>query len=153
MLRISTQRLIRLHRLNFEDRIRFTSSHKNPTPENGLTDKSRSLENLSERYSDLENKLMAKMKSHNKLRFRTVALGSVLLILWSTNTFGKEIKRFVGGQTAEVARETLRHESIQIQTQELAMAVVNTLLTDSQVLHGTSRFLQIAANDPATKLD
>lgn len=102
-------------------------------------------------YADVEAKLMARMRTHNKGRFRTIALCTVLGTIWVFNTFGSEIRKFVGGQTAEVARETLRHESLQIQTQELATAVVNTLLNDPEVLSGTSLFLQMAAVNPETQ--
>ncbi|KAG5182267.1 hypothetical protein JKP88DRAFT_269953 [Tribonema minus] len=102
-------------------------------------------------YSDMEAKLMARMRTHNKGRFRTAAIVTVLTVIWVFNTFGKEIRVWMGGQTAEVARETLKHEAIQIQTQELAMAVVNTLLNDPKVLAATSVFLQDAASDPDTQ--
>jgi hypothetical protein len=118
----------------------------------GEAEPHRSLEHLTEMYSDVEAKVMAKMRTHNKGRFRTIALSTLLAVIWVTNVFGKEIRRFVGGQTAEVARETLKHESIQIQTQELATAVVNTLLNDPEVLAGTSMFLQLAANNPETQV-
>ena len=62
----------------------------------------------------------------------------VLSLAWLVVIFGKDIRRFIGGQTAEVAREIFKHESIQIQAQELATAVVNTLSNDPEVLAGTS---------------
>jgi predicted nucleic-acid-binding protein len=109
------------------------------------------LEHLGEMYTEMESKLMARMRTADRVRFRGVVLGSSLVVIWVGVVFGGQIRRFVGGQTAEVARETLKHESLQVQTQELATAVVHTLLNDKEVLAAATAFLRSAAMNTETQ--
>ncbi|RHZ31665.1 hypothetical protein DYB37_004826 [Aphanomyces astaci] len=53
--------------------------------------------------------------------------------------------------TAEVATETLQNESLQIQTQELASQIVQTVLNDPKVLDQASQFLQKLMATEATR--
>ena len=78
---------------------------------------------MGEIVADAESKLMVRMRTRNKGRLRSAALATVLSLAWLVVIFGKDIRRFIGGQAAEVAREAFKHESIQIQAQELATAV------------------------------
>ncbi|CAM9150728.1 unnamed protein product [Phaeothamnion confervicola] len=108
-------------------------------------------EHLSGMYTDLEQALMARMRTHNKGQFRVALLSTLLGVIWVMSVFGSQIRRFFGQQAGEVARETLRHESLQVQTQELATAVVNTLLDDETVLSAATTFLRQAAGDGETQ--
>ncbi|ETW09772.1 hypothetical protein H310_00254 [Aphanomyces invadans] len=56
--------------------------------------------------------------------------------------FGPEMRSKMTKTTAEVATETLQNESLQIQTQELASQIVQTVLNDPKVLDQASQFLQ-----------
>uniref|UniRef100_A0A7S3UXV6 Uncharacterized protein n=1 Tax=Heterosigma akashiwo TaxID=2829 RepID=A0A7S3UXV6_HETAK len=98
-----------------------------------------------------EEYLMKRIHIGNQNRFRTAVLGTILTCCWLTATFGQEIYSFFTKQTAEVAKETLRQESLQIQTQELATAIVQTLLNDDQVMKNATIFLKEAAGNEETK--
>ncbi|CAN0535886.1 unnamed protein product, partial [Scytosiphon promiscuus] len=52
---------------------------------------------------------------------------------------------------AEVARETLKVEALQVQTQELATALVQTLLNDQEVVRAGALFLREASTNPETQ--
>ena len=65
--------------------------------------------------------------------------------------FGSEIRRYFASQTAEVARETLKVEALQVQTQELATALVQTLLNDQEVVRAGALFLREASANPETQ--
>ena len=54
-------------------------------------------------------------------------------------------------QTADLAKETLENESLKVQTQELAMAVVNTVLNDKEVTAHAASFLREASVVPETQ--
>ena len=81
-------------------------------------------------YHDFERKLMARIKESNQRRFRVVLALVVGLVSWVVFVFGARLRKLLTDHTAGLAKETLENESLKIQTQELAMAVVQTILND-----------------------
>lgn len=106
---------------------------------------------VSELYAEMERTLMSKMHAQDKNRFRALGLSGVLLLVWVLSMFGSEIRRYFASQTAEVARETLKVEALQVQTQELATALVQTLLNDQEVVRAGALFLREASTNPETQ--
>ncbi|CAM9895236.1 unnamed protein product [Laminaria digitata] len=99
----------------------------------------------------MERTLMCKGHAQDKTRFRALGLSGVLLLVWVLSMFGSEIRRYFASQTAEVARETLKVEALQVQTQELATALVQTLLNDQEVVSAGALFLREASTNPETQ--
>ncbi|KAJ1423706.1 hypothetical protein B484DRAFT_103753 [Ochromonadaceae sp. CCMP2298] len=87
----------------------------------------------------------------NQRRFRIILLSSLLLIVWVTAVFGTRIRKAFTEQTAFMARETLENESLKVQTQELATAVVNTILEDREITSQAAAFLKKASTAPETQ--
>jgi hypothetical protein len=102
-------------------------------------------------YGDMERKMMTRINESNQRRFRIVLISSVLFIIWIVAIFGKKIRQSFTKEAAGLARETLENESLKIQTQELAMAVVQTVLDDKEVTTAAGVFLQEAAAVPETQ--
>ncbi|CAN0230013.1 unnamed protein product, partial [Discosporangium mesarthrocarpum] len=99
----------------------------------------------------MERTLMSKMHTHDKRQFRAGALITALFTVWVLSVFGTEIRKYFANQTAEVARETLKHESLQVQTQELATALMQALLNDQEVIGAGALFLREASSNPETQ--
>lgn len=86
-------------------------------------------------YSEIEHDMMKRINESNQRRFRLFLLSSTLIILWIGVVFGSKIRKMLSDQTAGLAKETLENESLKLQTQELAMAVVQTVLNDKEVTY------------------
>ena len=102
-------------------------------------------------YAEIERNVMKNMNESNRGRFRAILLSTVLIIVWVVAVFGSELRKRLTEQTAALASETLENESLKIQTQELASAVVRTVLNDAEVTSKAARFLEMAANTPETQ--
>jgi cell division protein FtsB len=102
-------------------------------------------------YMDLEASIMERIHSSNKRRFRGILLSTLIVITWFFATFGSKIKQTLTRQTADIAKETLENKSLQIQTQELARAVVQTILNDKEVTLRAAVFVREALSTPETK--
>lgn len=102
-------------------------------------------------YGEMERNMMKRINESNQRRFRIVLISSVLFIVWIVAIFGKKIRQSFTKEAAGLARETLENESLKIQTQELAMAVVQTILDDKEVTTAAGLFLQEAAAVPETQ--
>jgi hypothetical protein len=89
---------------------------------------------INKAYSEMEHNIMKGINETNQRRFRLFLLSSTLIILWVGIVFGSKIRRMLSDQTAGLAKETLENESLKLQTQELAMAVVQTVLNDKEVI-------------------
>ncbi|CAK4118130.1 unnamed protein product [Aphanomyces euteiches] len=76
-------------------------------------------------------------KNWNAWGLGILAIGAVGVV-----AFGPEMRSKMTKTTAEVATETLQNESLQIQTQELASQIVQTVLNDPKVLDQASVFLK-----------
>lgn len=66
-------------------------------------------------------------------------------------TFGPQLRSFFSKHAAEVTKETLQNEALQIQTRELSAAVVQYILTDPDVLFRAQNFLREAAENVETQ--
>ncbi|KAF0699753.1 Aste57867_9680 [Aphanomyces stellatus] len=69
-------------------------------------------------------------------------LGIIGVGVFGMIAFGPEMRSKMTKTTAEVATETLQNESLQIQTQELASQIVQTVLNDPKVLDQACHFLK-----------
>lgn len=107
-------------------------------------------------------------------------MSSLLAAVWVVAVWGNKIREYFSKQTAAIAKETLgcvrqclacvlvpfsfvisrfscfianavRNESLQIQTQELAGAVVQTVLNDPEVLAKAAAFLRDASQTAETQ--
>ncbi len=74
-----------------------------------------------------------------------------MFLLWIVAVFGDRIRKSLTDQTAGLAKETLENESLKIQTQELAMAVVQTILNDKEITAHAAAFLKEASVAPETQ--
>ncbi|CAK9252598.1 unnamed protein product [Sphagnum jensenii] len=102
-------------------------------------------------YHDMEQTLMRRINESNTQRFRLFFFGSLLAVVWIGSVFGSSIRAHVAKETAGLAKETLEDEQLKVQTQELATAVVQTVLTDKEVTARAALFLQQAAGTPQTQ--
>ena len=94
---------------------------------------------------------MARIKESNQRRFRVVLALVVGLVSWVISVFGERLRKLLTDHTAGLAKETLENESLKIQTQELAMAVVQTILNDQDTAAHAAAFLREAASNAETK--
>ena len=106
---------------------------------------------INKAYAEVEHNMMARISESNQQRFRLYVLSTILLIIWLVSAFGGEIRKMLSKQTAGLAQETLKNESLKIQTQELAMAVVQTVLNDKEVTAHAASFLREASVVPETQ--
>lgn len=101
---------------------------------------------------EMEKMLMKRLNENNTRRFRMYFFGSISALVVLVFIFGGEIRKMVSAQTADLAKETLENESLQVQTQQLAMAVVQTILNDPQVTSLAASFLKEASTAEETQL-
>lgn len=94
---------------------------------------------------------MERIHESNQRRFRLTLGGVVIGITWFVIVFGERLSNWIRSMTTGLALETLEDKSIKIQTQELAMAVVQTVLNDKQVTAQAAAFLREAAQTPETQ--
>lgn len=106
---------------------------------------------INRAYGDMERVLMARIQESNIKRFRVILISILLVLFWTVAVFGGNIRKMLTDQTAGLARETLENESLKIQTQELATAVVNTVLNDADVTAHAAHFLREASSAPETQ--
>mmetsp|Transcript_8771 Transcript_8771/g.14587 ORF Transcript_8771/g.14587 Transcript_8771/m.14587 type:complete len:415 (-) Transcript_8771:175-1419(-) len=104
-----------------------------------------------QKYEELEQNVMQRLHESNQRRFRIILLSSILFIAWITAVFGTRIRKAFTEQTAGLAMETLENESLKVQTQELATAVVNTILEDKEITSQAATFLKEASTAPETQ--
>ncbi len=104
-----------------------------------------------QRYEDFEKQIMATIRESSQRRFRMYFFGSIAGIVAIVVIFGQPIKEAVTQQTADIAQETLQNESLKIQTQELAMAVIQTVLNDKEITAHAANFLKEASTSPETQ--
>jgi hypothetical protein len=102
-------------------------------------------------YDEFEKNLMRNINYKNQQRFRAYLLGTVLMIAWVTLVFGERMRKYFTEQTAGLAKETLENESLKIQTQELATAVVQTILENKDIASHAAAFLKEASMAPETQ--
>jgi hypothetical protein len=102
-------------------------------------------------YADIESSIMERIHASNRQRFRVITLTAVIGVTWIIAVFGGKIKEMLTRQTADIAKETLENKSLQIQTQELATAVVQTVLNDKEVTARASAFVREAMSTPETR--
>lgn len=126
-------------------------AHKKSTVETILQSTQEWNQTWNRTYMDLEASIMERIHTSNKRRFRGILLSSFVVITWFFATFGSKIKQTLTRQTADIAKETLENKSLQIQTQELARAVVQTILNDKEVTLRAAVFVREALSTPETK--
>jgi len=106
---------------------------------------------INHSIGDIERVLMDRIHESNKRRFRIVFFSTVFGIFWFFAVFGGTISKKLRSLTTGLALETLEDKSIKIQTQELAMAVVQTVLNDKEVTAQAAAFLREASHTPETQ--
>lgn len=104
-----------------------------------------------QKYEVLERNLMQSINESNRRRFRLYFFGSILFIIIVTVIFGDRMRKSFTEKTAGLAKETLENESLKIQTQELAMAVVQTILNDKEITAHAATFLKEASSAAETQ--
>jgi len=103
------------------------------------------------RYEEVEKSIMDRVHAKSQRNFRLYLLSTVLLIAWIVAVFGTQMRKYFTEQTAGLAKETLENESLKIQTQELATAVVQTILEDKDITNHAATFLKEASTAPETQ--
>jgi hypothetical protein len=106
---------------------------------------------INNAYGDLETAVMSRIKESNQRRFRMYFFPMTISVIVVTYFFGSEIRKTLTDQTAGLAKETLENENLKIQTQELATAVIQTILNDVEVTNQAAKFLQQAAGAPESQ--
>ena len=106
---------------------------------------------INHSIGDIEKVLMARIHESNQRRFRIMFFSTVGFIIFFFVIFGEKISKKLKSLTTGLALETLEDKSIKIQTQELAMAVVQTILNDKDVTAHAASFLREAAQTPETQ--
>ena len=106
---------------------------------------------ITKNYADIERNIMRRINSSNQRNFRIMLLSTLVVVTWVGAVFGGKIRKMLSDQTAGLAKETLENESLKVQTQELAMAVVNTVLNDKEVTAHAASFLREASVVPETQ--
>lgn len=139
-----------IHQRNNEDHLNMPASMKK-TAESIGTATLHATHELNKVYHDLEQQLMSRINESNTKRFRMIVLGTLLAIVWIVSVFGKPIRAQVAKGTADLAKETLEDESFKVQTQELARAIVQTILNDKEVTAQAALFLHTASSEPETQ--
>ena len=102
-------------------------------------------------YVELEKTLMSRIHESNRRRFRLALISTILFIIWVVAVFGKMIRKTLTNQTAGLAKETLENADLKVRTEELAMAVVHTVLNDPKVTANAATFLREASMVPETQ--
>lgn len=104
---------------------------------------------------EIEKKLMDRVNQKNRRQFRLYFFGSIFLLVVGSyllvHFFGRDIRKMVSDETAVFAKETLENEDLKIQTKELAMAVVATILNDKEVTAMAANFLRDASTAEETQ--
>lgn len=106
---------------------------------------------INHSIGDIEKVLMARIHESNQRRFRIMFFSSAAFVVTFFVIFGEAISKKLRSLTTGLALETLEDKSIKIQTQELAMAVVQTVLNDKDVTAQAASFLREAAQTPETQ--
>lgn len=96
--------------------------------------------------------LMKKLNESNQRRFRFYFFGSFAGLVVLLYVFGDELRKMLSAQTADLAKETLENQELRVQTQQLAMAVVQTILNDPEVTAMAASFLREASTAPETQV-
>lgn len=104
-----------------------------------------------QKYEELEKSIMEGIHYKNQQRFRAMLIGTLLVITWITIVFGSRLRKYFTEQTAGFAKETLENKELKIQTQELATAVVQTILENKEIASHAAAFLKEASNVPETQ--
>lgn len=106
---------------------------------------SSTLHSAAEQYEFVEGMVLKHVSEANRRQYRANFLrgltGFIVLML----LFGKQIRTYFTTTTADLAKETLENESLQMQTQGLASAVVQTILTDPEITAQAAIFLKEAS--------
>ena len=102
-------------------------------------------------YGIIEQNVMRRMNESNRVRFRLGVVATIGSVLWLLLFYGNEIKTAIASLIGGLATETMEDESLKVQTQELASAVVQTILKDSEVTMRAAAFLKDAADAPETQ--
>jgi hypothetical protein len=100
---------------------------------------------------DLEKKVMMTLNQTNRHRFRLYFYGSIAAVVFIAVVFGEKIRKAVSDQTVVIAKETLQNEALKVQTQELVLAVVQTVLNDKDITTHAASFLKEASYVPETQ--
>lgn len=110
------------------------------------------IKELNRTYADIERSIMEKIKEKNYTRFRIFFVLFTIFTVWFLSIGGKQLSKWLSRETAGIAKETLQNEDIKIHTQELATAVVQTILNDKDIASNAAAFLKEAASVPETQL-
>jgi len=92
-------------------------------------------------------KQRAKVQTKTLMVLSGFFLGGIIGIYF----YGQDLLRIFTKGTAEVAKETLQHEPLQLQMQELVTTVVQTLLNDKDVMKNTATFLKEISENEETR--
>ena len=127
----------------------FLHNLHHPSPSSGAVGDGKL--DFQKTYGLIERNVMRRMNESNRVRFRIGLVASVGSVLWLLIFYGNEIKTGLASLIGGLATETMEDESLKVQTQELASAVVQTILKDSEVTMRAASFLKDAADTPETQ--
>lgn len=103
-------------------------------------------------YSDIERNMLTRINASNRRRIIIILLSTMIGLITLYVFFGRHIKKKISDETADIAKGTLENETLKIQTQELAMAVVQTILNDKEITSHAATFLQQASSVKETQI-
>lgn len=102
-------------------------------------------------YRAFEDSLMKRVHQSNQRRFRLALAAILLTILWIVFIFREYFGSKMKTVTTGLALDTLENKSIKIQSEELARAVVRTVLEDKEVSEKATSFVRDASQAPGTR--
>ena len=108
-------------------------------------------EEAAKYYEGVEKQIMSRINESNTKKFRMYFWGTLFGLSVVVYAFGSEIKQFFFKTTAGIAAGTLENEKLKVQTQELATAVIQTVLNDQEVTSHAAKFLREAAGAQETQ--
>lgn len=106
---------------------------------------------LKEYLESIESSLMIKINQKNKSRFRLYVISALMSIIWVTVVFGENIRNTITEKTADIAKGTLENRELKIQTQELAILVIQAILNDKDIAGHAASFLREVSSSEETQ--
>jgi hypothetical protein len=129
-----------------------SSSHSTTTASRLRDQTWQTLNYAGHAFDDLEQIMMKRLNENNRRRFRFYFFGSIITLFFISTFFGSKIRKVVSDQTADIAKETLENKHFKVQTQELAVAVVHTILNDPEITAQAAKFLKEASTAEETQI-
>lgn len=102
-------------------------------------------------YFDIEKKVMNKINLKNQKLFRIGLIASGTLLI-SSLIFHKQIKRYFGKQSSDIAVIVFDNEQVNIKAEQFAQNIVSAILKDPAIMDKAKQFIIALCNDEEIKI-